>query len=113
MSFQVGDPLWFVPSHRLGGEPREEIVARVSKLWVHTDRGHKFRPDSMCVQYGKYYRSTEEYEADERCRWAWNCLIKVLCKTKWLRPNLVTADDVYAAASLLRLPILCDERKRG
>lgn len=112
MSFQVGDVLWFVPTHRMGGEPREETVTRVTTLWVHTDRGGKFRANEMCTRYGTYYRSIEDYDADERRRWAWTRLIWAMCKAQWCCPNMVTAEDIYEAATRLRLNILVGERKR-
>jgi hypothetical protein len=106
-----GDKLWFVPSHRMGGEPREETVTKVG-LWVHTTAGHKFKTHEMCVRYGKYYRSIDDYAADERRRWAWTRLIKLLTRLQWCCPNNVTAEDIYDAALRLRLNILDDEGKR-
>lgn len=102
----VGDAMWFVPTHRMGGEPREEIVVRITRLWVHTDRGNKFRSSEMCVRYGKYYRSLDEYDADERRRWAWKQMIRVLDKVQWCCPNLVSAEDIYEAACLLKINII-------
>lgn len=109
----VGDTLWFVPTHRMGGEQRQETVVKTTRLWVHTDRGHKFRSDEMCVRYGKYYRSIDEYDADERRQWAWNRLIKILAKAQWGCPKMVSAEDIYEAATRLRLNILDDEGKRA
>ena len=110
-AFKIGDLVWFHPTHRMGGEARSEAVIKVTKLWVHTDHGHRFKSSEMRVRYGKYFRSVDEYDADERRRWAWAHLMMVLQRIGHICPDKVTADDIYAASLLLRLNIL-DERAR-
>lgn len=103
---QVGDKLFFVPSHR-HSQPLEVSVLKVGRKWIELSNFHRVDVETLRADGGKYtspgrcYLNKEAYETQLSLQSAWRSFQKSIDWTPI--PVGVTADDIAKARQILRI----------
>jgi hypothetical protein len=93
---------------RRRGDPYFVTVHKVGRKWAEIDSGRRVDLKTLAVDGGEYsspadcYLSREEYEAEVRRNELFHRLVR---RIGHLVNNGVTADDIVAAAKLLRVDL--------
>jgi hypothetical protein len=108
MKLEVGQKLWWVPSHRHNMSEREVTVEKVGRKWATLDCGYRIDVASLVADVGGYsspgkcYPTREEWSAENALGTAWSEFASDI-RNRYRRPEGVTIEDIRQARELLKL----------
>lgn len=108
-AYEVGQALWFVPSHRNADKDGDETtVEKVGRKWVTLSNGFRIdfsgRADSG--DYGSRgfaYESREAFEAARERNKAWSVLLDHL-RHRFTAPDGLTTEEIIAITAQIKGP---------
>lgn len=103
--FEVGQKLWFVPEGKWHGLPREVIILKIGRQYLHLNlHKHRVNIDTMRVDddgyfVGHCYKNKEEYEHYAMRLQAWNRFSEAVRLCGSSIPNNLTLEQIFEMES--------------
>lgn len=104
--FTVGQKLWFVPSQRYLGEPKEVSITKIGRKWLSVSNGMKISIDNLNADGGQYispgtaYLNRGLYESDLRLNGLWKRL-KLIVNAYAVPPDCMNEQKIQDILALL------------